>query len=99
MHYATQFDERHAPRFFRRHSGAQVIFDVHGQMAFQLFSEFALASHAIQHPEEPRDTAAYLSNLHHGSSSGVKKRARISVVVSHFWVSWARRLRPARVNL
>src|SRR5262249_34735292 len=99
LRHAAQFDERHAPRFFRRHSGAQIVFDMHGQMAFQLFGEFMLAAPAIQHPEEPRHPAAHLSNVHHDSSSGAKKRARISVVVSHFWVSWASRLRPARVNL
>jgi hypothetical protein len=53
-------------------------------MAFQLFGEFTLASPAIQHPEEPRQPTAYLSNVHQDSSSGAKKRARISVVVSHF---------------
>src|SRR5262245_24975910 len=64
LRHATQFDERHAPRFFRRHSGAQVVFDVHRQMAFQLLGEFTLASPAIQHPEEPHHPAAYLSNVY-----------------------------------
>ena len=84
LRHATQFDERHSPRFFRRHSGAQIVFDMQGQMAFQLFGEFTLTPFAIEHVEDPDQPAAYLSNVHHDSSSGAKKRARISVVVSHF---------------
>src|SRR5215510_4962955 len=51
LRHATQFDDRCATRFFRRHSGAQIVFNVHGQMAFQFFGEFALAPRAIEHSE------------------------------------------------
>jgi hypothetical protein len=81
---AAEFNQRQATRFFRRHSDAQVVFDVHRQMAFQLFGEFTFAPPAIQRPEEPRHPAAHLSNVHRESSGGAKKRARTSVVVSHF---------------
>jgi len=55
---AAQFDERLSPRLFWRHPGAQVVFDAQGQMAFQLFGEFALAPSAIEYAEEPRQPSA-----------------------------------------
>src|SRR5215470_526509 len=70
-----------------------------GAIDIQLFGEFQLAPRAIQQPEEPHQPAAYLSNVHHDSCGGTKKRARIAVVVSHLRVSWASRLCPARVSL
>ena len=55
---AAKFDERSPPRFFRRHSDAQVVFDVHGQMAFLLFGEFTFTPFAIEHVEDPDQPAA-----------------------------------------
>jgi hypothetical protein len=55
---AAEFDERPSPRFFRRHSGAQVVFNVQGQMAFQLFGEFTLALCALEQSQEPHQRAA-----------------------------------------
>src|SRR5262249_55791728 len=99
LRHAAQFDERPAPRFFRRQSGAQIVFGVHRQMAFQLFREFALASPAMENAEESNEPAAYFSTAHQDSCGGAKKRARMAVVVSHFCVSFSSRLRPARVSL
>jgi hypothetical protein len=64
LRHATQFDERPAPRFFRPHSGAKVVFDAHRQMACQLFGEFTLTPFAIEHVEDPDQPAAYLSKVY-----------------------------------
>jgi hypothetical protein len=58
LRHAAELDECLPPRFFRRHSGAQVVFDMHGQMAFQLFGEFALAPRAEEQAEEPHKVAS-----------------------------------------
>jgi len=58
LRHAAELDECLPPRFFRRHSGAQVVFDVHGQMAFQLFGEFTFTPFAIEHVEDPDQPAA-----------------------------------------
>jgi hypothetical protein len=55
---AAELDVRLSPRFFRRHSGAQIVFDVKGQMAFQLFGEFLLAALAMGQAEEPHQEVA-----------------------------------------
>jgi hypothetical protein len=55
---AAEFNQRQATRFFRRHSDAQVVFDVHRQMAFQLLGEFALALLAMEYTKEPHQRAA-----------------------------------------
>jgi hypothetical protein len=56
--HAAQFDERPASRFFWRHPGAHGVFDVRGQMAFQLFGEFALAPRALEQTAEPHYPAS-----------------------------------------
>jgi len=48
LRHSTEFNERLSSRFFRREPGAQVVCDVQGQMAFQLFGKFALALLAIE---------------------------------------------------
>jgi hypothetical protein len=53
LRHAAELDECLPPGFFRRHSGAQVVFDVHLQMAFQLFGEFLLAPFVSEQFEEP----------------------------------------------
>lgn len=45
-------------QLFGRHAQSQITFDVHLEMAFQLFGEFTLASFAIEHTEEPRQPPA-----------------------------------------
>src|SRR5687768_11593120 len=62
--HTAKFDERPPPRLFRRQSGAQVVFDVHCQMALQLFGEFALSPPVIKQTEMPHEPAAQLSNVH-----------------------------------
>jgi len=59
----TKSSSSAAVRFIRRHSGAQIVFDVQRQMACQLFRKFALASLAIDHSEEPYQAASSLSNV------------------------------------
>jgi hypothetical protein len=66
--HASKFDVCSSSRFFRRHSGAQVVFDVHGQVAFQLFGEFALVAFAMEHAEEPHQRAAELSKVYEAHS-------------------------------
>jgi hypothetical protein len=56
--HAAKFDRRLPSCFFRRHSGAQIVFHVEGQMAFQLFGEFTLAPPAMEQTEEPHQPAA-----------------------------------------
>ncbi|HEX6647966.1 MAG TPA: hypothetical protein VF075_00455 [Pyrinomonadaceae bacterium] len=59
--HTAEFDERHPPRFFGRHSRAQIVFDVQGQMVFYLFGEFALAPLALEHSVAPNYPTTELS--------------------------------------
>src|SRR5262245_60389905 len=62
--HAAEFDLRLPARLFRRHPGAQVVFDAQRQMAFQLFGEFALAPRTTEQTEKPHEPAAHLSDVH-----------------------------------
>jgi hypothetical protein len=44
----AELDERLSSRFFRRHSGAQIVFEVKSQMAFHLFGKFPLVAFALE---------------------------------------------------
>ncbi len=94
---ASEFDHRLATCFCGAHTGAQIVFDVHLEMAFHFVSEFALSPVFAKETSQTYEQRA--QQLHADSFPGARKRARISVVCSHSRASLSSCLRPARVSL
>src|SRR5438309_10613279 len=93
----TKLDQRLTTRFCGAHVGAEIVFDVHLEMAVHLGREFAIKPVFVEQPGEPEEQRAQLS--HADSFPGARNRAIIYVVCSHSRASFSNCLRPARVSL
>jgi hypothetical protein len=93
---AAEPDERLAPRLVRRHSGAQVVVDVHVQVALKLRVELGLVRPRHDRTGEPCQPRPERS--HDEASPGEKNRAMIPVVRSQSRASRRSCRRPPRVS-
>src|SRR5258708_10928057 len=97
LHKSAELVYRLPAGFSSVQARAQIVLDVHLEMAFHLGGEFPLAPVFAKEPGEPKEQRAQTS--HADSFPGARKRARISVVCSHSRASLSNCLRPARVSL
>ena len=94
---AAEFRQCLPPCDFRTHAHAQIVFDVHLEMALDLRGKIFFSPFLSKQFAQPQHPGAY--QPHADSFPGARKRARISVVCSHSRASLSSCLRPARVSL
>jgi hypothetical protein len=113
LQQTAELDERVPSGLCGRHPRANVVFDVHRQVALEFRrSVGAFAREQLQRAEHPRaktpDSRSTMARRArgragrrieaHDDSPGVRNRAMISVVRSHSFASFSSCLRPALVN-
>ena len=94
--HATHLDQRLATSLFSGHPGAELVLDVHLQVALQLGSDFV-----VRAPRAEQTTKAdpqRSEGAHHASSAGERKRATMALACSQLRASRSSCLRPARVS-
>ena len=81
----SESDKRLAACLFRRHSGAEVVVDVHLEMALQLCGDFVARAPCAEQATKADPQCS--EGAHHPSSAGERKRATIAVACSQLRAS------------
>ena len=94
---AAELEDGLAASFGGSHAGAEIVVDVELQMAVDFGGELLLLP--LRGDDTGESVKPCAKAVHHASSVGARKRARMAVVCSQLRASRSRRRCPARVSL
>ena len=89
-------EKRLPARLVPRHPAAEVVVDLHLQMAVELVLQLSVMPAAT---EQPTEAPQQHPQPRHDDSPGARNRARIAVVCCHSRAAFSTWFLPARVNL